>query len=84
MPYHFHEYPILLQIRLRRDHQGFSQEKLSKKMMEIAFAMGQDVKEISEEDAMVYVMNEIKRLSDMVGIPSGMCKDERVIFGNKI
>jgi len=64
------------------DHQGFSQEKISKKMMEIAFAMGQNVKEISEDDAMVYVMTEIKRLSDMVGIPSGMCKDERVIFGH--
>ncbi len=65
-------------------HQTFSQEKFSKKMMEVAFALGQDVKELDQEQAMEYVMTEIKRLSDVVGIPSGMCKDERVIFGNKL
>lgn len=64
-------------------HQGFSQDKFDKKMMEVSFALGKNVKEISEEEAAIFVMTEIKRLSDLVGIPSGMCKDEMVIFGKK-
>ncbi|WP_320045981.1 iron-containing alcohol dehydrogenase [uncultured Ilyobacter sp.] len=61
--------------------QGFSSDKIFKKMMEVAFAMGSNIKDIDEDSAMGFVMDEIKRLSDKVGIPCGMSKDERVIFG---
>lgn len=63
------------------EQQGFSSDKIFKKMMEVAFAMGSNVREIDEDSAMGFVMDEIKRLSDKVGIPCGMSKDERVIFG---
>ncbi|WP_319371195.1 iron-containing alcohol dehydrogenase [uncultured Ilyobacter sp.] len=63
------------------EQQGFSSDKIFKKMIEVAFAMGSDVKDINEDTAMGFVMDEIKRLSDKVGIPCGMSKDERVIFG---
>ncbi len=63
------------------DSHGFSSDKIFKKTMEIAFAMGGNLKEIDEDSAMGFVMDEIKRLSDKVGIPCGMSKDERVIFG---
>lgn len=61
--------------------QGFSSDKMFRKMMEIAMAMGKDIREINEDTAMGYVMDEIKRLSNKVNIPCGMSKDERVIFG---
>jgi alcohol dehydrogenase len=63
------------------DLRGFSSDKIFIKMMEIAMAMGKNIKEINEENAMGYVMDEIKNLSNKVGIPCGMSKDERVIFG---